>query len=81
MTDVLTKLRNWRPTAHPETIGREMVEAVSLVAQAATELERFEDDAQGIRLSLMMQERDDCAALAETLGAKEIAKAIRARRD
>lgn len=40
-----------------------------------------EEGARGLRLNLMFQERDDCAALAETLGSKEIAKAIRARRD
>jgi hypothetical protein len=58
--------------------------ASQLALCEACEIERmasFEKYARGLRINFMMQERDSCAALAETLGSKEIANAIRARRD
>lgn len=47
----------------------------------AEHLASFEEGARGLRLNRMLQERDDCASLAEAMGSKEIANAIRARRD
>ena len=56
-------------------------EAEQEIKQLRERLASFEDGARDLRMNFVMQERDDCAALAETLGGKEIAKAIRARRD
>ena len=56
-------------------------EAEQEIKQLREQLTAFEDGARRLRLNFVMQERDDCAALAETLGSKETAKAIRARRD
>jgi hypothetical protein len=81
MTDILTKLRDWRPIGHPDTCCAEMVEAAHLVAQAAAEIERIETDARSLRINFMMQERDDCARIADEIAAVNDARAPKDYRD